>query len=68
MLCSIDLCHVFVCIDTTFTFYIKLVVSFRDRITNEEVRIRVRAAAGPHDDLSIVKTRKLRWYGHVTRS
>ena len=31
----------------------------RDRITNEEVRNRVRAATGPHDDfLSIVKTRK----------
>ena len=35
---------------------------------NEEVRSRVRAAIGPHDDLfSIVKKRKLRWYGHVTR-
>ena len=30
---------------------------------------RVRAAIGPHDDLlSIVKTRKRRWYGHVTRA
>ena len=28
-----------------------------------------RAAIGPHDDLlSIVKTRKLRWYGHATRA
>ena len=44
-------------------------ISFRDRITNEDVRNRVRAAIGPHDDLlSIVKTRKLRWYGHVTRA
>ena len=42
-------------------------ISFRDRITNEDVRNRVRAATGPHDDLlSIIKTRKLRWYGHVT--
>ena len=42
-------------------------ISFRDRIPNEYVRNRVRAAIGPHDDLlSIVKTRKLRWYGHVT--
>ena len=43
-------------------------ISFRDRIMNEEVRNRVRAAIGPHDDLSIVKTRNLKWYGHVTRS
>ena len=34
-------------------------ISFRDRITNEDVRNRVRTAIGPHDDLlSIVKTRK----------
>ena len=44
-------------------------ISFRERITNEDVRNRVRAAIGPHDDLlSIVKTRKLRWYGRVTRA
>ena len=44
-------------------------ISFRDKITNEDVRNRVRVAIGPHDDLlSIVKTRKLRWYGHVTRA
>ena len=44
-------------------------ISFGDRITNEDVRNRVSAAIGPHDDLlSIVKTRKLRWYGYVTRA
>ena len=44
-------------------------ISFRDRIQSEEARNRVRAASGPHDDLlSIVKTKKLRWYGHVMRS
>ena len=44
-------------------------ISFRHKIKNEEVRNRVRAAIGPHDDLfSIVKTRKLRWFGHITRS
>ena len=43
-------------------------ISFRDRITND-VRNRVRVAIGPHNDLlSTVKTRKLRWYGHVTRA
>ena len=44
-------------------------ISFSDRITNEDIRNRVRAAIGPHDEiLTIVKTRKLRWYGHVTRA
>ena len=44
-------------------------ISFRDRITNEYVRNRVSTAIGPHDDLlSIVKTRKLRWYGHVAQA
>ena len=44
-------------------------ISFRDIITNEDVRNRVRAAIGPHGDLlSIVKTRKLRCYGHATRA
>ena len=44
-------------------------ISVRDRITNEDVRNRVRAAIGLHDGLlSTVKTRKLTWYGHVTRA
>ena len=44
-------------------------ISFRDRIKNEEVRNRIRAAIGPHDGLlTIVKTRQLRWYGHFTWS
>ena len=44
-------------------------ISFRDRIKDEDVMNLVRTANGPHDDLLfIVKTRILRWYGHVTRS
>lgn len=44
-------------------------ISYKDRITNEEVRSRVVIAIGPHEDLlTTVKKRKLRWYGHVTRS
>ena len=44
-------------------------ISFRHRVTNEDVRNWVRAAIGPHNGLlSIVETRKLRWYGHVTRT
>ena len=38
-------------------------------MTNEEVRIRIQNATGVHDDLlTIVKKRKLRWYGHISRS
>ena len=49
--------------------YCRKIFGIRDRIKNEEVRSRVRATIGPYDDLlSIVKTRELRWYGHVTRS
>ena len=44
-------------------------ISYRDHITNEEVRNRIQQAIGPHDDLlAIVKRRKIKWYGHVTRS
>ena len=28
----------------------------------------VQQAIGPHEDLTIVKRRKLQWYGHVSRS
>ena len=44
-------------------------ISYRDHITNEEVKARIGNAIGPYEDLLIsVKRRKLRWYGHVTRS
>ena len=44
-------------------------ISYKDHITNEELRRRINNEIGPHPDiLSIVKARKLRWYGHVTRS
>ena len=37
--------------------------------TNEEVRAKIQQAIGPHKDLlTIVKRRKLQWYGHVSRS
>ena len=43
--------------------------SYRDLVTNEEVRIRIREVIGPIEDfLTTVKKRKLRWYGHITRS
>ena len=44
-------------------------ITYRDHISNKEVRNRTRQAIGPHEDpLTTVKRRKLKWYGHVTRS
>ena len=44
-------------------------ISYKDRVTNEEVRSRIQSATGVHDDLlTMVKKRKLRWYGHISRS
>ena len=44
-------------------------LSHKDHVTNEEVRAKIQQAIGPHEDLlTIVKRRKLQWYGHVSRS
>ncbi|XP_047499509.1 uncharacterized protein LOC125045958 [Penaeus chinensis] len=44
-------------------------ISYKDHITNEEVRNRIYTVIGAPDSLlSIVKKRKMTWYGHVTRS
>ena len=44
-------------------------ISYRDRVTNEEVKQRIKNAIGPYVDLlTSVKRRKLRYFGHVTRS
>ena len=46
-----------------------LCISFKDHVTNEEVRAKIQQAIGPHVDLlTTVKRRKLQWYGHVSRS
>ena len=43
-------------------------ISYKDHVTNEEVRNRIQNAIGVHDDLlTMVKKRKLRWYGHISR-
>ena len=43
--------------------------SYKDHVTNEEVRAKIQQAIGPHEDLlTMVKRRKLQWYGHVSRS
>ena len=44
-------------------------VLYKDYVTNEEVHAKIQQAIGPHEDLlTIVKRRKLQWYGHVSRS
>ena len=46
-----------------------LLISYKDHITSEEVRTKIQQAIWPHEDLlTIVKRRKLQWYGHVSRS
>ena len=44
-------------------------ISYKDHVTNEAVRNTIKQAIGPYDDLlTTVKKRKLKWYGHVSRS
>ena len=44
-------------------------ISYKDHVTNEEVRAKIQQEIGLHEDLlTIVKRRKLQWYGHVSRS
>ena len=44
-------------------------ISYRDHITNDGVRDRMRQAIAPYDDvLTMLKKRKLKWCGYVLRS
>ena len=44
-------------------------ISYKDHVTNEEICAKIQRAIGPHEDLlTIVKRRKLQWYGHISRS
>ena len=40
----------------------------KDHVTNEEVRTKIQQAMGPHEDLTVLKRRRLQWHGHVSRS
>ena len=43
-------------------------ISYKDHVTNEEVRRKIQAAIGENDELlTLVKKRKLKWFGHVSR-
>ena len=45
-----------------------LLISYKDHDTNEEVRAKIQQTIEPYEDLlTIVKRRKLQWYGHVSR-
>ena len=44
-------------------------ISYKYHVTNEEVRYRIQNVIGVHYDLlTMIKKRKLRWYGHISRS
>ena len=44
-------------------------ISYKDHVTNEEVRRKIQAAMGEYDEiLTLVKKRKLRWLSHVSWS
>ena len=45
-----------------------LAISYRNHRSSEEVKVRIANTIGPYEDLNSVKTRKLKWHGHVTRS
>ena len=54
--------------ETRFLLFMSLTLGVRVA-TNEEVKARIGSAFGPYEDLlTSVKRRKLKWYGHVTRS
>ena len=43
------------------------ILHYKDHVTNEEVRAKIQQAIGQHEDLlTIVKRRKLQWFGHVS--
>ena len=44
-------------------------ISYKDHVTNEEVRANNQQAIAPHEDLLTIEKRcKLQWYGHVSLS
>ena len=44
-------------------------ISYKDPVTNEEVRAKIQQAIGSHEDLlPMVKRCTLQWYGHISRS
>ena len=53
----------------TQAFEMRCYISYKDHVNNEEVRRKTQTAIGEYDELpTLVKKRKLRWFGHVPRS
>ena len=46
----------------------KLPVSYKVHVSNEKACAKILRAIGPHEDLTIVRRRKLNWYAQVPRS
>ena len=46
-----------------------IIISYKDHVTNEDVSRKIQAAIGKYSELlTLVKKRKLRWFGHIPRS
>ena len=45
-----------------------LCISYKDHVTNKEVYSKIQQAIRPHEDMTIIKRHKLKWYGRVSRS
>ena len=43
-------------------------ISYKDYVTSEEVCTKIQQAVEPHVDITMLKSRKLQWYGRVSRS
>ena len=44
-------------------------ISYKDHVTNKKFHAKIQQAISPHEDLlTIIKRRKLQWYGHVSHS
>ena len=44
-------------------------ISYKDHVTNKEIRRKIQTAIGEYDELlTLVKKWKLRWFGHISRS
>ena len=44
-------------------------ISYKDHVTNKDIHAEIQQAIGPHENLlTIVKRRRLQWYGHVSHS
>ena len=44
-------------------------IPYKNHLTNDDIRRKIQAAIEKYDELlTLVKKRKLRWFGHISRS